>query len=72
MDIKEFDVVIAVADIPDSEIKAGTRGVVVDDHGGGHYEVEFMDENHDAIDIEPVSRSYLRLVASHQPTRQAA
>ena len=54
-----YDIVALLEDDPESGVKAGTEGTVVDIQDGGKaYTVEFFDENGDTIE-EALFKDYL-------------
>ncbi|MCQ4637783.1 DUF4926 domain-containing protein [Anaerovorax odorimutans] len=62
MMLREFDIIMAKKDI-NSNIKRGCRGVVliVYERPALAYEVEFMDDNNDTIDVTTVEPSDIKL-----------
>ena len=54
-----YDIVVLLEDDPETGVKAGTEGTVVDIQDGGKaYTVEFFDENGDTIE-EALFKDYL-------------
>lgn len=52
-----YSMVALTRDIPDEGLVAGQAGAVVFVHGGGGYEVEFIDSSGDVIDVVSVSET---------------
>ncbi len=46
---------------PFQDLKVGTEGFIVDKYNEDYYEVEFIDENGDTIDVYTISKDYLKL-----------
>ena len=58
--MKELDVVRLVEDF--AGISAGTRGTIVLEYDGSHFEVEFVDAAGDTIDVVTTPAALLALV----------
>jgi hypothetical protein len=46
-----FDVIELAVDIPERGLRAGMQGTIVDCHAGEAYEVEFMSETGETLDL---------------------
>lgn len=57
--MKELDVVTLKRDFED--LKKGTVGTIVYEHGHGFYEVEFFDSNNETIGVYTINEDYLIL-----------
>lgn len=60
--MKELDIVRLVEDF--SGVSAGTKGTIVLEYDGTHFEVEFVDEAGDTIDVVTTPSALLQLVES--------
>ena len=60
--MKELDVVKLIRDF--AGISAGTNGTIVLEYDGTHFEVEFVDEAGDTIDVVTTPSELLALVES--------
>jgi hypothetical protein len=49
MEPELFDVVELLVDLPESSLRSGTRGAIVDCHRDGTYEVEFTNEEGETV-----------------------
>jgi hypothetical protein len=58
--MKELDVVKITEDF--SGISSGTKGTIVLEYDGTHFEVEFVDENGDTIDVVTTPSKLLELI----------
>jgi hypothetical protein len=58
--MKELDVIKLIEDF--SGISAGTKGTIVLEYDGTHFEVEFVDENGDTIDVVTTPSRLLELI----------
>jgi hypothetical protein len=58
--MKELDVIKLIEDF--SGISAGTKGTIVLEYDGTHFEVEFVDENGDTIDVVATPSGLLELI----------
>jgi hypothetical protein len=58
--MKELDVIKLIEDF--SGISAGTKGTIVLEYDGTHFEVEFVDENGDTIDVVTTPSGLLELI----------
>lgn len=58
--MKELDVIKLIEDF--SGIPAGTKGTIVLEYDGTHFEVEFVDENGDTIDVVTTPSKLLELI----------
>jgi hypothetical protein len=41
---EQFDVIDLIVDVPEANLRAGTRGAIVDGYSDGSYEVEFTND----------------------------
>lgn len=57
--MKELDVVKLNKNFED--LKEGTLGTIVYEHGKGFFEVEFFDNNNETIGVYTISEDYLDL-----------
>ena len=62
VNMKELDVVKLIRDF--AGISAGTNGTIVLEYDGTHFEVEFVDEAGDTIDVVTTPSEFLALVES--------
>lgn len=60
--MKELDIVRLIEDF--SGISAGTKGTIVLEYDGAHFEVEFVDDAGDTIDVVTTPSDLLALVES--------
>lgn len=60
--MKELDIVRLIEDF--SGISAGTKGTIVLEYDGSHFEVEFVDDAGDTIDVVTTPSDLLALVES--------
>ena len=58
--MKELDVIKLIEDF--SGIPAGTKGTIVLEYDGTHFEVEFVDENGNTIDVVTAPSRLLELI----------
>lgn len=58
--MRELDVVKIIEDF--SGILAGTKGTIVLEYDGTHFEVEFVDENGNTIDVVTTPSRLLELI----------
>lgn len=58
--MKELDIVRLGEDF--SSVSAGTKGTIVLEYDGTHFEVEFVDESEDTIDVITTPTELLELV----------
>lgn len=63
------DIIELVKDIPEKNLRAGVRGVVVHCHGNDAYEVEFTDDNGETLDFSALYAKYF-IVVWRAETRQ--
>ena len=62
--LKELDIAVLTADLPEHGLRAGDVGTIVLVHNGGEgYEVEFFTLTGDTIDVVTVPASQVRPVA---------
>ena len=54
-----FDCVILIN--PFENLKAGTKGAIVEKYNDNDFEVEFFDDNGDTIDVYTISADYLEV-----------
>lgn len=62
--MKELDVVKLNKDF--ENLKRGTEGTIVYEHGNGWFEVEFFDEHNDTIGVYTISINYLELIEEYK------
>jgi len=55
--MKELDTIVLKNDV--DEIKCGTKGTIVFDHGNGVFEVELFDNEHNTIAVKTISEKDL-------------
>jgi hypothetical protein len=71
MKLKELDVVELVKELP--QILEGTQGTVVFVYpGGNEFEVEFVDQEGNTLDVERVSAELLRKVRGMQKNKKSS
>jgi hypothetical protein len=58
--MKELDVVKLINDFED--LKKGTEGTIVYEHGNNFFEVEFFDNNNETIGVYTISGKYLEVI----------
>ena len=63
--MKELDVVKLVKDF--GKIKAGTEGVIVCEYDGKAFEVEFIDNIGQTIDVQTVPTEFLEPITRYKP-----
>lgn len=61
MAIKLFDVVTAAEALPESGIRAGMTGTVVDVYPDGNVEVEFCNQDGETLAMVPLRPSQIKL-----------
>ena len=54
-----FDCVILIK--PFENLKAGTKGAIVEKYNDNDFEVEFFDDSGDTIDVYTISAEYLKV-----------
>ncbi len=62
--MKELDVVKLNKDFED--LKLGTEGTIVYEHGNGWFEVEFFDDNNVTIGVYTINEDYLELIEEYK------
>lgn len=58
--MKEQDLVVLTRDLSDSDLRAGDIGAVVAVHGGGGYEVEFVNAAGETLGVMTLEKSEIR------------
>jgi hypothetical protein len=57
-----FDIVELLVDVPDTKLRAGDRGAIVDKHSNKAYEVEFTNSYGETLELEVLSPEQFMVV----------